>query len=97
VSDELDDTVEIPDDRGAIDRAMSKLLGRNWQPRLGGIVAMACGIAMMVPGLPPDWARVLGGVMAAAAGGGLAVAKGYRVSGPPLSANKERAKGPAHE
>jgi hypothetical protein len=66
---------------GALDEWMSKVFGRSWKTTLSGLIALACGVAPLIPGVPPvigDICRIATPIVV---GGGLALAKDKDVSG----------------
>ena len=66
---------------GVIDEWMSRLLGKSWKTTLAGIAATACGVALVVPGLPPVVVSVCQVILPIATGAGLVAAKDKGVTG----------------
>lgn len=75
----MSDKNEAPD--GVLDEWMGKILGRSWKTSLLGLLALGCGVAPLIPGLPPVLLEVCRVVLPVATGGGLLAAKDKGVTG----------------
>lgn len=70
-----------PASDGIVDGVMAKIFGKSWKTTVAGLLTLACGVAPLIPNLPPvvhDICRVSLPILT---GGGLMLSKDHNVSG----------------
>lgn len=78
------------DENGVVGDLLVKLLGRSWRTTLLGLVTIACGAAVSVPGMPSIVVDICRIILPVSTGGGLMLAKDTRVSGTDRAASSRR-------
>jgi hypothetical protein len=66
---------------GAVDGLLTKIFGRSWKTSLTGLAALACGVASLIPGLPPIIHDICRVALPVLTGSGLMLAKDRGVTG----------------